>query len=296
MKRSALFTMIIIVAVIQIQAQIPNNGFENWSVWGNCLKPQGWACLNDWMGETENCYSMSRSQDHYPSSIGSFSIKIENRVSILPDAGAGGMVWTGDSTGFGTDQPAFPIIGHPTSLCGYYKFLPENGDTMDIHFVLYKNGVDIAGGKLLVRTAVPEWTAFSIPVTNPEYEDAESARILMSSFNADNFPALHGNSVMYVDNLSFDNLITSIDYKTARNTLLNIFPNPANDIISFKINKSSQDETKLDIYNQIGVLVISEKLKRNQQTINTAGLSEGIYFVVLTSRDYTCNQKLIIQR
>jgi hypothetical protein len=288
--------MILIASAIEIQAQIPNNGFENWSTSGNCLIPQGWGCLNDWMGETENCYSVSRSQDHYPSSIGSFSIKIENRVSILPDAGAGGMVWTGDSTGFGTDQPVFPIIGHPTSLCGYYKFLPENGDTMDIHFVLYKNGVDIAGGKLLVRTAVPEWTAFSIPVTNPEYEDAESARILMSSFNADNFPALHGNSVMYVDNLSFDVLITTSDESNNSNAFFRLSPNPADDAVRFIFSRSVNNSATLEIYNQIGVKVRSEKLKQNQQTINTAGLSEGIYFVVLTSRDYTCNQKLIIQR
>ena len=296
MKRSAFLTLIFIAIAMRIQAQIPNNGFENWSISGNCLKPQGWACLNDWMGETENCYSMSRSDDHYPASIGQYSIKIENNISVLPDAGAGGMVWAGNSTGFGTDQPAFPVTGHPTSLCGYYKFIPENGEKMDIHFVLYKKGTEITGGGMKVNTAVSEWTSFKITVSSPDYAEVDSARIIMSSFDSDDFPNLQGNSVLFVDNLSFDVLITAIDESNNSNAFFHLSPNPADDVVRLNFSRSVYNNATLEIYNQIGVKVRSEKLKQNQQTLNTTSLSEGIYFVVLTSKDYTGNQKLIIQR
>lgn len=295
MKRSILILMILIATTIKTQAQIPNNGFENWTTAGSCLQPQGWACINDWMGLTENCYSMSRSDDHYPVNVGSYSIKIENTISIWPDYGAAGLVWTGDSTGFGTDNPVFPITGHPTSLCGYYKFIPEFGDTMDIHLALYKNGVQVTGGRLLRTTTVSEWTSFKIPVSNPDYPDADSARIMISSFFADHF-ILYGNSVLYVDNLSFDNLISGIAEKDGQNVFFSLFPNPARDILKLDFNKLYIDDIVLEIITPTGVLVKSEMLKQNQQEINIADLSDGIYMVAVKSKVLTGKQKLIILR
>jgi hypothetical protein len=293
MKRSVLVLLLPIAFAIESQAQITNGGFENWTSSGSCMQPQGWACINDWMGLTENCYSMSRSDDHYPASIGSFSIKIENRVDLLPDWGAAGMVWTGDSTGFGTDNPAFPITGHPLSLCGYYKFLPQNGDTLDIHFVLYKNGVELVQGRLIRTTAATAWTSFNIPVSDPNYPGADSARIMMSAFYSDSF-TLHGNSVLYIDNLSFDNLVTSAEKQTMDQSLFNVFPNPATDYIMLNFNKICNEEIQLEIYNSNGVLVKSLLVKPNQPAINIADQSNGIYLLVAKTTNASGVQKLII--
>lgn len=295
MKRIILFVAILIAAAIELQAQIPNNGFELWTTSGDCLRPEGWASANDWKGLTKNCYSISRSSDHYPVSIGNFSIKIENRASILPDTGAAGMVWTGKINGFGTDHPVFPVIGHPTSLCGYYKFLPENGDAMDIHFVFYNKGEEIAGGKMIVYNAVNVWTAFNIPVSYPEYEAADSARIMMSCFDADNFLTLLGNSVMYVDNLSFDELITATDVCPSGNSKFNLYPNPANSHFILDLNKTHKEEIRLEIYNAIGVLVTSELVKPGRQVVNV-DLRNGVYMVCIKAPDISGVQKLVIQR
>jgi hypothetical protein len=295
MKYSAFILIVLTTVAGKISAQIPNGGFENWALSGNCWQPQGWAGMNDWMGLTENCYSMSRSDDHYPPSVGNYSIKIENNVSVLPDWGAAGMIWTGDSTGFGTDSPAFPVSGHPTFLRGYYKFLPQNGDSMDIHFQFYKNGVEVVGGKLIGTATVTDWTSFKIPVSDPDYPEVDSARIMISAFYSDSF-TLHGNSVLYVDNLSFDTLISSVDEKASQFTVLKLSPNPAGNTVALNLNKKVTGEMVLDIYNQIGVLVRSEKLKQNQKSINTADLREGMYYVVLLTKDITVKQKLVIQR
>jgi hypothetical protein len=295
MKRLPLFLLILIAIAIKSQAQIPNNGFENWTSSGICLQPEGWACINDWMGSTENCYSMSLSSDHYPASVGNYSIKIENTISIWPDYGAGGLVWTGDSTGFGTDGPAFPITGHPTSLCGYYKFLPEFGDTMDIHFAFYKNGFEVTGGRLLSNVLATEWTSFNIPVSDPGYLEADSARIMLSSFFADHM-ILYGNSVLYVDNLSFDNLISGIGKQDAQNTIFKLYPNPASDIIKLNFSKTCNDKMLLEIYTPAGIMIKSEILKQNQQEINCADLRDGFYMVSIKSKNFSGIQKLVIQR
>jgi len=295
MKQFAFILIVWIAVACETLAQIPNSGFENWALSGSCLHPQGWSCINEWMGTTENCYSMSRSDDHYPVSIGSYSIKIENNVSILPDLGAAGMVWTGDSTGFGTDNPVFPIAGHPTSLCGYYKFIPENGDTMDIHFVFYKNGVEVTSGRLMGKAPVPDWTPFKIPVTSPDYPAADSARIMMSSFYSDS-QLIHGNSVLYVDNLSFDALISSTEDKIVQKTFFRFYPNPADNRVTLKFNKTINDRMLIEMYNQLGILVLSEMHDQNQQDIIIADLSEGIYMVTINSKKFSGKQKLIIYR
>ncbi|MEI8046049.1 MAG: T9SS type A sorting domain-containing protein [Bacteroidota bacterium] len=293
MKRSTLVLVISIVVAIESPAQIPNGSFENWTSSGICLQPQGWACINDWMGLTENCYSMSRSDDHYPASIGSFSIKIENRAELLPDWGAAGMVWTGDSTGFGTDNPTFPITGHPLSLCGYYKFFPQNGDTMDIHFVFYKNGVEQVQGRLIRATAATVWTSFNIPVSDPNYTEADSARIMMSAFYSDSF-TLHGNSVLYVDNLSFDNLVTSDDKQTMDHSFFSVFPNPSTNYITLNFNKIYNEDIQLEIYNSLGVLVKTLLVNPNQPVIHIVDQSKGIYILVAKTTNASGVQKLII--
>lgn len=295
MKRFALIFAISIALTIEAQAQIPNSGFETWKLSGSCLKPQGWAGLNDWMGLTENCYSYSRSEDHYPASVGSYSIKIENRPSLLPDWGAAGLVWSGDSTGLGADGPVFAVNGHPNCLCGYYKFLPQNGDTMDIHFVLYKNGVDIAMGTLLGHTTVAEWTSFKIPLSNPNYVTADSARIMMSAFYSDSF-VIHGNSVLYVDNLSFDTLISSVGSTAAQKALFSLFPNPCRDNVKVDFAEVIHFGVFLQIYNLTGVLVKSQMLMPDAKAVDIGDLSNGIYLVVVRSADRVGQMKLVVQR
>jgi len=296
MKLNFLIFMFLIALAIRTPGQIPNSGFENWAIEGNCIQPSGWACINDWMGLTENCYSVSRSDDHYPASVGNYSIKIENTISIWPDWGAAGLVWTGDSTGFGTDQPAFPVTGHPTSLCGYYKFIPQLGDTMFIYFALYKNGIEVTGGGFMENATISEWTSFNIPVSNTDYADVDSARIMMSSFNADNFGILYGNSVLYVDNLSFDNLISGIDEAQMQNILFTFNPNPASDYVMFNFGKTNTENITIEIYNSTGTLVRRIFLNQSQEKLDVTDLCSGIYIVSVKSNNFTGKQKLVIQR
>jgi len=295
MKRSSLLFIVFVATAIEIVAQIPNRGFENWTTSGSCLVPQGWACMNDWMGSTENCYGMSRSDDHFPVSVGAFSIRIENNVSVLPDPGAAGLIWTGDSTGLGTDDPAFPVIGHPTSLCGYYKFLPQNGDSMDIHFAFYKNGEQVVGGRMISTDTVSEWTYFKIPVSYPDYPDVDSARIMISAFYADNF-LIHGNSVLYIDNLRLDTLTSSLDeYHTQKNRF-SFYPNPANRVVSLDLSKVINDDVILEVYNLFGVKVMTEKLKPGPVEMDFANLHNGVYLMYLKNPDISEVHNLIINR
>jgi len=99
-----------------------------------------------------------------------------------------------------------------------------------------------------------------------------------------------------VDNLNFDNLITSVQEQPAKKTLFNLYPNPASDIVTLNIDNTINADFTLNIYNVTGELVSSETLRQNQQQINISDLSNGIYMVEIKSKEWNGKQKLIIQR
>jgi uncharacterized delta-60 repeat protein len=77
---------------------------------------------------------------------------------------------------------------------------------------------------------------------------------------------------------------------------LQIYPNPASDIFTLTIDRNSNADLTLNIYNVMGSIVKTGMLNQNQKQINVGDLSSGIYMVEIKSQGLTGNHKLIIQR
>jgi len=287
MKKFTIIFTVLIAMTIKANAQIPNSGFENWTTLGSYEDPTGWQTTN--AVSTGSFYAVTKSTDHYPITVGTYSVKIENNT-VLPDISGG---WLATAPFNGEPRPTFPLSGHPSSLTGYYKFAPQNGDTMAIGIVLFNAGIKVSTGVFYSTASASNWTSFNIPY--PDYTTADSGFILIQSFypgGKSSFP--QGNSVLYIDNLNFDNLITSVSELHSENTAFSLFPNPASDIVTLKIVNTDNTYMTLNIYNVIGTLVKSETL--NNRQINIRDLSNGVYMVSIKSKDFTETQKLIIQR
>lgn len=290
MKNFTILITVLIAMTITANAQIPNSGFESWTTGSSYQDPIGWATMN--MACTGPFYSCTKSTDHYPLSVGDFSVRIENNTSLGQYTGGWGMIVT-DTFAY-PFQPSFSITGHPTSLCGYYKYLPQNNDTAWVVAVLF-HGDSVLFTRQIKGIPTSTWSSFNIPF--PPYTEADSATILFSAY----YPTgptdgPNGNSVLYVDNLSFNSLISSVPENTIKNNLFILYPNPASDIVTLNIDKFVDAELTLSIYNIIGELISSELLHQNQQQINIRDLSNGIYMVEVKSKEWSEKQKLIIQR
>jgi len=293
MKKSCILILLLFPFLNVIKAQIPNSGFEEWISYGNGMNPAGWWSPNDSLNQLSTYFPVTRSTDHYPEGTGMYSIRIESNPILTSLWERTGMVWTGGWTG--NNYPAFPVSGHPTSLRGYYKFLPQNGDTVDIHFSLYKNGIEITGGGFKSNQTATEWSLFSADVSDAVYESVDSARIMISACNADNFPTIYGNSVLFVDNLSFENVVDHVNDSERNAHLFRVTPNPSSEIITLSCFRSPGDNLSINIYNVIGKLVKSGKLVQNIRTIETEQLSNGIYIIEVKSRNWSEKQKIVIQ-
>lgn len=290
MKKFTIILIVLIAMTINTNAQIPNSGFENWTTVGIYEDPTEWATTNSY--STGSFYATTKSTDHYPATVGHYSVRIENNTALLPNYSGLGIIETGV---IGSLNPVFPITGHPTSLTGYYKYAPQNGDTMRIKIRLALNGTEVSSGELTSIASVSNWTSFNIPLQS--YTLADSALIVISAYYAPNSSYIpHGNSVLYIDNLNFDNLITSLSEQTSGNTAFSLYPNPASDIVTLNINNPNNTDLTINIYTKIGTLVKSETLKQNQLQINIGDLSNGIYVVAIQSKEWSGKQKLIVQR
>ena len=289
MKNFTIILTALIAMTIKANAQIPNSGFEDWTTVGGYEDPNGWGTANSY---STSFYPVMKTNDHYPASVGDYSIRMENKPSLLPSWEAMGIIMSGVLAAPPTSY--FPITGHPTSLTGYYIFTPQD-DTMSIQIELRQGGQWVAEGKYTSTTAASGWTSFNIPLSN--YTSADSGNIIIAAFNISGEQSVpYGNSVLYIDNLNFDNLIGYVREQSDKNNIISLYPNPASDFVTLHIDNKNNVDLTLNIYNVIGELVRSELLKQNQQQINIRYLSNGIYMVEIKSKEWSEKQKLIIQR
>lgn len=78
--------------------------------------------------------------------------------------------------------------------------------------------------------------------------------------------------------------------------LINIYPNPANDYVYINCNISDYSTCNISIYNLQGSLVKTEKFKDYHQRINVADIANGVYYLQITSEEFSKTIKLIIQK
>lgn len=282
-------------------AQIPNAGFENWVTVGNTTEPASWYSFYSLIDSTGNYFPVTKSTDHYPSNIGSYSARITNDTAIWNTG-----ISPGNLLGWGTlfstqlnDKPLFPTTGHPVALCGYYKFLPENGDTMNIDLHLYQSGVEITSGTFQSYVAAPSWTSFKVFVDDTLYSNVDSARIGISACNEPKDGSLGplGNSVLYIDNLSFDNPLVTGFSQINEVSNVSVYPNPLNDKLTITFEANDYKEVNLNILNSLGQLVFTRKIFNKTETIDISRFTKGIYFARLTSDNQNiCEKKIIIMK
>ena len=88
-------------------------------------------------------------------------------------------------------------------------------------------------------------------------------------------------SEIYQVALNKFNLVTATkDLSSSENQLL-VYPNPADNSVIVKLNKTVSEPVSIDIYNELGALVKSGEIltKENEARIVTSGFPDGIYII-----------------
>ena len=90
--------------------------------------------------------------------------------------------------------------------------------------------------------------------------------------------------------------ITTLSNTEFNNNEFSIYPNPANDFVAFKFNKSTSNLVDIEVYDIQGkqIINIEKALKSTSLKLDVSGLSKGMYFVKLDDGNLRIIKKLLV--
>jgi hypothetical protein len=264
MKKLAQIILLISVCLVLVSvssAQIPNAGFETWSIAG---APTSWTTFN----APPLAVPITQSSDAHS---GSSSMQ-GTVVSYLGGVPYPPLAWCG-----------FPLTSASSALNGWYKFSPVGGDSIEIFVVLFKSGGVIASGELSSGTSASSYTQFSVPISQSAAPDSAWIEILISSSSG----TAHIGSKFNIDDLSFGPAITGVQESNPTSpgvfALTQNYPNPFNPSTKISYQLPTEGLVRLEVYDIMGrtlSLLVNEEKPAGQFTATFDGskFTSGIYF------------------
>jgi len=131
---------------------VPNFDFEDWSDFYKII-PVSWFSndYNNLAGDTAN-KPVVRTSD---AASGLYAAKIRNY--ILPSDTVSGRINSGNNY-----NSKFKVSARHQSLTGYFKYFPENNDSLNITVIMFKNSLQIGAGYLQHSSTEPLYKTFII--------------------------------------------------------------------------------------------------------------------------------------
>ncbi len=88
--------------------------------------------------------------------------------------------------------------------------------------------------------------------------------------------------------VSYSKIVTLTDNN--QSSIINVYPNPARNIITIKMTDDRLQNTELVVLNAKGSILLKQKIQSTNQQLNISNLSQGIYFIRFANGEV---QKLI---
>lgn len=264
-------------------AQVPNGDFEKLDSTG---KISNWGrihLLNFWIDSLGNSHSDSIIYDqalYFSTSdahSGSKALEMRNAQNYTQKS----MIFGGaDLNGEGSVGYGFPILTPvslpPTSFNFYYKFLPKGGDSAYATMQLFDSSGNVLGeASVTIGGTISTYTPISVPVIYSQSGVPSFASISFSTAKAGGNVTL--GTRFLVDDVSISNL-TYIAHPISENNI-NIYPNPAKDIIYISKNNITVFE-QISLYDMTGKRVLESK---NSSVLFCESLTKGIYLLMAKS-------------
>lgn len=277
-------------------AQIPNNGFENWTAVGTYSVPDGWGTMNNTTA-LAGIYTATKAT---PGSPGASYLKLTSKT-VGPGV-VNGIAVSGklDST---TMLPisGFPFISQPLSFTGKWQHMIYGSSQGSISVTLTKwnSGTNqrevIAIANQTLSGMAMSWANFTINFNYLSSIAPDSCTIVLKASGAN--PT--NNDYLWVDNLAFSGSVTGINNIETYVSNISVYPNPSIENITVELNIKKTSDIKLQLVDMLGKSVKSINTTEAQGAyktiINTTGLSKGTYFLKVVANEYVEIKKVIVQ-
>lgn len=143
-----------------------------------------------------------------------------------------------------------------------------------------------------VQPEIFDFSGYYTPGQNltVDYELESYTNLLNTGYNSSGHTEPFFRIMGYLITYSDSPLTQSIK-KGSYNRTFDIFPNPAKDFLTV----TNAKDGKLEIFNLSGSLIYESNLNTNSKQINIQDITNGVYFIKVTTRNKTETSKIIIQ-
>ncbi len=289
-------TTILAILSVSAFAQIPNNGFENWTTVGTYSTPDNWETMNP----TTAASGTFTAEKGMPGSPGASYLKLTsktvsttvvngvavcgklNPITMLPKAGFASTLQPVSFTGkwqhmiFGTTQGAVMV-----TLTKY-----NSGTSM--------RDVVATANQTLTGMAM-SWATFTIPFNYVSSMVPDSCIIFLKASGSTPYQ----DDYLWVDNLAFSGSVTGFNTLEKNNSNISVYPNPVTDNLTIELNVKTASVLAIKLVDLTGKLIkeinVDEILSNYKTSISIMDVAKGSYFLKITSNDGIEVKKIFIQ-
>lgn len=160
--------------------------------------------------------------------------------------------------------------------------------------VFYKTGTSLTTGSTQTTPYIPTsatvWKATNISLAS--YTNSSNVQIKIVNVT-------DGGNNLYLDNININSLPVGIEEVTGSALSLNLFPNPATNVLTIEYNLLKPESISFSIMDVSGkVIEMSDNVKKGigQQTttVNTTHYTNGIYFIRMKIGEEYFTKKIVI--
>ena len=250
------FTLLCL-SFFDMNAQIPNGGFENWTNMGAYNNPVGWQTLNDYTAEV----SVFTCTKGTPGNPGASFIKLTSKAfnaTIFKGIAVAGQLDVVTATPF----LGVPFADRPEKLSGKWQHMIVGSSQgyIDIFLTRWDASlnarVPVATKHQQLSGMALSWSNFEIPLVYTDDGTPDSCMIVLSASGTN--PT--DGDYLWVDDLAFQGSVEVENIPTTCTKVIG-FPNPASSSVSFMLNGLNNEVVRMMISSQMGALVRNEGLR-----------------------------------
>ncbi len=195
----------------------------------------------------------------------------------------------------------FAMTARPTSLTGKWQHMIYGSSQGSITVTLTRwdagtnMRVPVGAGSVTLSGMAMSWASFSIPIVYTDGNNPDTCLIVMKA--SGNTPTV--NDYLWVDELAFTGSSTGLQSVENSLSAVTVYPNPTSETIHIGLTLATTQPVKMEVLDLTGKIVAMKDCGElsgvSNQTVDVTTLSQGIYFVRVSTPAAAETHKITIQ-
>jgi hypothetical protein len=305
MKKSFYLTFLCSILLLKISAQVnvPNPSFDQFNTDGTIRNWGNVYLFSVAIDSSGNQFGDSIYLDfnyYFPTQnahSGEYAIELRNSYNYTTQQGRAGAI-VADLDSVFTAWSSFetiPVSQNPKEFSFYYQYYPVNGDTGLAEVIVFDSLMEEIGHSTVILSEMKDTYTYSSDVIDFNLETEAAAVLIKFSTFYTTVPDVRTASLgtrLVIDDVALSTS-TGFNLLNVDKNQVQVYPNPTSGYLY--IHSKELTPSKINVYNQMGQLVLAETITPNQNAISTTSLAKGIYTLSVENAGSKSMHKIVVQ-